>query len=176
MFCSSCAKELPADAAACPACGAEVAGKAKSGMPTCAIVGIVVAASGLFLVIIIGIIGAIAVPNLLNAIDRGKMKRTLADGDAIVSVLETHLARTGSYPTAESMAELVEVTVEDTVGTLPTRDGWGHEFAIDSGPEGFELVSYGKNGVADEPSVSEGSWDADLVWYGESAGAAGPER
>ena len=33
----------------------------------------------LIVVAIIGIIAAIAIPNLLNAIDRGKQKRTMAD-------------------------------------------------------------------------------------------------
>jgi general secretion pathway protein G len=40
----------------------------------------------LIVVAIIGIIAAIAIPNLLNAIDRGKQKRSMAD------------IRTGAWP------------------------------------------------------------------------------
>ena len=42
----------------------------------------------LIVVAIIGIIAAIAIPNLLNAIQRGKQKRTMADMRSIATSIE----------------------------------------------------------------------------------------
>jgi prepilin-type N-terminal cleavage/methylation domain-containing protein len=44
----------------------------------------------LIVVAIIGIIAAIAIPNLLNAIDRGKQKRTMADMRTIGAAVESY--------------------------------------------------------------------------------------
>ena len=44
----------------------------------------------LIVVAIIGIIAAIAIPNLLNAIDRGKQKRTMADMRSIGTSVESY--------------------------------------------------------------------------------------
>ena len=44
----------------------------------------------LIVVAIIGIIAAIAIPNLLNAIDRGKQKRTMADLRSIGTAVEEY--------------------------------------------------------------------------------------
>ena len=44
----------------------------------------------LIVVAIIGIIAAIAIPNLLNAIDRGKQKRTMADMRSIGTACEEY--------------------------------------------------------------------------------------
>ncbi len=44
----------------------------------------------LIVVAIIGIIAAIAIPNLLNAIDRGKQKRTMADMRSVGTAIESY--------------------------------------------------------------------------------------
>ena len=44
----------------------------------------------LIVVAIIGIIAAIAIPNLLNAIDRGKQKRTMADLRSVGTAIESY--------------------------------------------------------------------------------------
>ena len=44
----------------------------------------------LIVVAIIGIIAAIAIPNLLNAIDRGKQKRTMADLRTLGTAIESY--------------------------------------------------------------------------------------
>ena len=62
---------------------------------------------------IIGIIAAIAIPNLLNAIDRGKQKRTMADIRSLGTAVETYSIDNNDYPTAATMAAL-EVVLEPT--------------------------------------------------------------
>ena len=52
----------------------------------------------LIVVAIIGIIAAIAIPNLLNAIDRGKQKRTMADIRSIGTAVEAYAVDVNFYP------------------------------------------------------------------------------
>src|SRR5712692_19253 len=58
----------------------------------------------LIVVAIIGIIVAIAIPNLLNAIQRAKQKRTMADLRAIGTAAETYAVDFNRYPTAAGYA------------------------------------------------------------------------
>ncbi|MBZ5641051.1 MAG: prepilin-type N-terminal cleavage/methylation domain-containing protein, partial [Acidobacteriia bacterium] len=51
----------------------------------------------LIVVAIIGIIAAIAIPNLLNAIDRGKQKRTMADIRSIGTAVESYAIDNNYY-------------------------------------------------------------------------------
>ena len=52
----------------------------------------------LIVVAIIGIIAAIAIPNLLNAIQRGKQKRTMADMRAVGTAVEAYAVDNNLYP------------------------------------------------------------------------------
>ena len=52
----------------------------------------------LIVVAIIGIITAIAIPNLLNAIDKGKQKRTMADIRSVGTACESYQVDQSHYP------------------------------------------------------------------------------
>src|SRR5882762_1185179 len=52
----------------------------------------------LIVVAIIGIIAAIAIPNLLNAIDRGKQKRSMADIRSLGTATESYAVDNNFYP------------------------------------------------------------------------------
>ena len=60
----------------------------------------------LIVVAIIGIIAAIAIPNLLNAIDRGKQKRTMADLRSMGTAIEEYSIDNNFYPVATTVALL----------------------------------------------------------------------
>ncbi len=53
----------------------------------------------LIVVAIIGIIAAIAIPNLLNAINRGRQKRSMADMRTIGTSIEAYAVDMAFYPT-----------------------------------------------------------------------------
>ena len=57
----------------------------------------------LIVVAIIGIIAAIAVPNLIKAVDRSKQKRTMADIRALGNAVEQYAIDINYYPLASSM-------------------------------------------------------------------------
>ena len=100
----------------------------------------------LIVVAIIGIIAAIAIPNLLNAINRGKQKRTMADMRAIATAIESYSVDNTAYPVASSVATLT-VSIEPIyITTLPAADGWGRAYSIDSTPVQYTVWSGGSDG------------------------------
>jgi general secretion pathway protein G len=103
----------------------------------------------LIVVAIIGIIAAIAIPNLLNAIDRGKQKRTMADIRSIGTAIESYAVDTNRYPTSASISALASVLQPGYIRTLPTTDGWKNTLVYTpSAGTGYTLGSGGKDGGA----------------------------
>ena len=78
----------------------------------------------LIVVAIIGIIAAIAIPNLLNAIDRGKQKRTMADIRSIGTAVEAYSVDNNIYPTAANSTALATVIEPIYIKKMPATDGW----------------------------------------------------
>jgi len=101
----------------------------------------------LIVVAIIGIIAAIAIPNLLNAIDRGKQKRTMADMRSIGTAVESYAVDNNVYPTAATAAILGPLVQPIYIKTMPASDGWSTPFAVDSTPTQYTVSSYGKDGA-----------------------------
>jgi len=102
----------------------------------------------LIVVAIIGIIAAIAIPNLLNAIDRGKQKRTMADLRSLGTAIESYSIDNNVYPVAATMAAL-ETSIEPIyIRTAPDTDGWGRTFIVTSTNVLYTIGSGGKDGGA----------------------------
>ena len=91
----------------------------------------------LIVIAIIGILAAIAIPNLLNAVQRGKQKRTMSDMRALSTAIEAYAVDNSTYPAA-ACATGVYTTVSVTLATnsftnlsptyianVPKIDGWG---------------------------------------------------
>ena len=100
----------------------------------------------LIVVAIIGMIAAIAIPNLLNAVNRGKQKRTMADMRAIATAIESYAVDNSAYPDASSFATLATLIEPSYITTLPAADGWGRSFTIDSAPVQYTVWSGGSDG------------------------------
>jgi len=80
----------------------------------------------LIVVAIIGIIAAIAIPNLLNAINRGRQKRTMADMRSIATAVESYEVDFNFYPkVASGVLKGITTFIQPTyIKRLPTNDGW----------------------------------------------------
>jgi type II secretion system protein G len=111
----------------------------------------------LIVVAIIGIIAAIAIPNLLNAIDRGKQKRTMADLRSMGTAIEEYSIDNNFYPTATDLAALSDQVTPSYIRALPSNDGWGGGFEIDSTPQMYTLASCGKGQTAACTSACTGA-------------------
>ena len=100
----------------------------------------------LIVVAIIGIIAAIAIPNLLNAIDRGKQKRTMADMRSIGTAVESYAVDNNVYPVASDAATLVGFVQPIYIKTMPTADGWNGTYQVAAIATQYTIHSFGKDG------------------------------
>jgi len=123
----------------------------------------------LIVVAILGIVSAIAIPNLMNAIDQSKQKRTMADIRALGEAIESYSVDATIYPTAGNLDSLEGVLKPSYIRVWPAADGWQNVlvYAPDTNPgQGYTLRSNGKDGIA-EGSPSGGatkSFDCDIVF------------
>ena len=122
----------------------------------------------LIVVAIIGIIVAIAIPNLLNAIQRAKQKRTMGDMRSAGTAAEAYAVDFNHYPAAAGYSLPTGLTLGGatfgdaaTAGTfnqqvtptyirvLPLSDGWQSFFtySIDANKQNYGIVSCGKDGA-----------------------------
>jgi prepilin-type N-terminal cleavage/methylation domain-containing protein len=114
----------------------------------------------LIVVAIIGIIAAIAVPQLMNAMDRGRQRRSMADMRNIATANGTIRVDTGAY--AANLAALVPNYMQVT----PTNDGWGTGFVYTTGADTYTITSLGSDGAvgpaAPAPWVND-PYDPDIA-------------
>lgn len=120
----------------------------------------------LIVVAIIGIIVAIAIPNLLNAIQRAKQKRSMADMRSLGTAAEAYAVDTNQYPAAAGYAlpssitwppgATLVATVQDAlqptyIRTLPLKDGWNSwfQYATGTNNQDYVIASGGKNGATE---------------------------
>jgi len=114
----------------------------------------------LIVVAIIGIIAAIAVPQLMNAMDRGRQRRSMADMRNIATAGGTMRVDTGSYPA--NLAALVPTYMQVT----PANDGWGTAYLYVVGADTYTITSLGSDAaagpVAPVPWIND-PYDPDIV-------------
>ena len=136
----------------------------------------------LIVVAIIGILAAIAIPNLLTAMQRSKQKRTMADMRTIATAWEARATDVNRYnaagvtfPTSGASIANLETFLSPTyVKTFPERDGWGTNWGLGTdqswgataAAQVYAIISYGKDATA-ESSWSGGAttnFNCDIVY------------
>ncbi len=121
----------------------------------------------LIVVTILSAIATIAIPNLLNAIDRGRQSSTLTDMRTIGAALERYAVDHLAYPAASDTLALRPELEPDYVKQLPARDGWGHPFVFEVDAQGatYTLRSPGKDGALETGELASLTHDfeADIV-------------
>lgn len=143
----------------------------------------------LIVVAIIGLIATILIPNLLDALQKAKQKRTVADmkliGTSWFSWLTDNAgaAAAGSAATftwssfnSKSYTDLVADLTPRYASEVPRQDGWGRdfEFGVSSDMESLQPIGM-RSSAADGsyegttyqvgPFVST-DYDQDIVWVG----------
>lgn len=148
----------------------------------------------LIVVAIIGLLAAIAIPNLLNAIQRAKQKRTMTDMRTIATAWEARAIDLNRYNAAGSISALAMCTEEVThaeltssvvptyIKFIPARDGWNNPFRFraesamgDSSPASeYVIWSAGRNGdpsgssgfdaTASDPGGVTSNFNADIIY------------
>ncbi len=142
----------------------------------------------LIVVAIIGILAAIAIPNLLTAMQRAKQKRTMADMRAIATAWEARATDMNTYGAAGvatysfpaspgvTFSSLLGLVTPTYIKSLPANDGWGrpYGFGMDK-PQGitnaaqtYGMRSTGKDGAYQGTTytvgTATGNFDCDIVY------------
>lgn len=107
----------------------------------------------LIVITIIGIIAAIAIPNLLNAIQRAKQKATLGDLKSIGNSIEIYLTSMTIVPNCD-IDQLPDVMEPFWIKKMPREDAWGNRWFYSHGASSFagalySIASGGKDGNVD---------------------------
>jgi general secretion pathway protein G len=105
----------------------------------------------LIVVAIVGIISAVALPNLLNALDKSKQKRTMSDARTIGVAVEAYATDTAGYPqNAGSWASLKTYIDPYFIKSPPDADGWSNTWdaATTATGSNYTIASFGKDGIA----------------------------
>lgn len=111
--------------------------------------GIAIVVGLLIGVAMLGIVAAIAIPNLLTAMQRSKQKRTLADLTTISNSVIAYADEHRQLPTAESPAQLLRTLKVQ----IPPTDAWEREWRYGNDGENFWLVSAGKDGLFESDDI-----------------------
>lgn len=159
VTCDHCGAEKVEGKPFCPACGRLSSGmksqvEVRKGCGPAAVVLVVVGAGLIAGLFVVGIIAAIAIPNFLNAVDRAKQKRTLADIKTWSKAIEAYKIDTGMYPTGASLQDL-SPHLGSIAAALSSKDGWNrdvhygcwNEDPKTNGCDHYWMASPGKDGV-----------------------------
>ena len=140
----------------------------------------------LVVVAIIGIIAAIAIPNLLYAVQRAKQRRTMLDMKNFAVAWEARNTEVSRYNAAAAgvsyegadqkvdIADVVGALTPTYIRTVPRTDAWGHLFAcyLDQpwgnakAAQQYVIISGGHDGRIDTEG-EEGpitNFDCDIVY------------
>ncbi|PUA28038.1 MAG: type II secretion system protein GspG [Cellvibrio sp. 79] len=126
-------------------------------------------------VIIIGLLAGIVVPNVMDNLDKANVKKARADFSSLQTALKLYRIDNFNFPTTEQGLEAL--VTKPSIAPVPrnykesgyidnlTKDPWGNEYQYMSPGEGheFDIYSLGADGV----SGGEGQ-NADIsVWDSE---------
>jgi prepilin-type N-terminal cleavage/methylation domain-containing protein len=145
----------------------------------------------LIVIAIIGLIAAMLIPNMLDAFQKAKQKRTLADmrivgtamfswltdqvGAAAAGASSTTSITIADYGSVHSDVVLSTVLVPEYLQQVPKLDGWKRpyefymQFANPSAQQVMAIRSPGRDGVDDSATYTITSfdptdYDRDIVW------------
>ena len=145
----------------------------------------------LIVIAIIGILAAIAIPNLLAAVQRGKQKRTMADMRTLATAVEAYAVDNNQYPAGTCAAGLFTDAPVATdaasftaltptyIAAPPKIDGWGKALYFKSRAttrDAYNIASGGRNGNAPtSPTCGTTTDFNDDIWYSNGTFIQWPE-
>jgi prepilin-type N-terminal cleavage/methylation domain-containing protein len=106
----------------------------------------------LIVVAIIGIIAAIAIPNLLVALQKGRQKSTIGDLKSTGTAIESYSTDWAFAPKA-SFADLLSASYFSPfyIRVLPQQDSWGTIFEYTYEDDLYTIRSWGRDKIQTAP-------------------------
>ena len=119
----------------------------------------------MIVVLIIGMLASLAVPKIMDNLERAKVETTKANLETLKSAVNQYNIDNQEYPSA--LQELLAKHSKNGRGYLDQRalpkDGWNQDFIYTVGGDmGFDIISYG----ADKQQGGEG-FDEDISCFGK---------
>jgi type II secretion system protein G len=132
----------------------------------------------LIVVAIIGILAAIAIPNLLTAMQRSRQKRTMADMRSIATAWEARATDLNQYNAAgiswpapnQDISANLKGSLEPTyIKKVPTYDGWNNQFKVGINTSSYSILSGGADKTYQQTTNSgtvatTGDFDCDIIF------------
>jgi type II secretory pathway pseudopilin PulG len=102
---------------------------------------------------VIGLIAAIAIPNLVNAIQRGRQARTIGDLRGLANAIAMYQQDYAKFPVTSGWVDLsqIDAVLLAYMGGYNELDGWNRPFLYASDGDNYTMASYGLNGAFDQP-------------------------
>jgi type II secretion system protein G len=141
----------------------------------------------LIVVAIIGILAAIAIPNMMTALQKSRAKRTMADMRTIATAWEARATDLNQYNAAgmnrtgdgelpvdqpseigEDIDTSVRAWLEPTyTKRVPVADGWGNGFRVLYAEREYAILSLGADGTIDLTRENGPStdFDRDIIFH-----------
>jgi len=138
----------------------------------------------LIVIAIIGILAAIAIPNLLNALQRGKQKRTMSDMRNLAIAIESYNVDNNQYPTATTCPTFPSAAAVASgsftllkptyIAQPPFQDGWQKPllYGVAGDGQSYTVESTGRDGAAGPSAPTSGGsncgtttdFNADIIY------------
>lgn len=97
------------------------------------------------------LVAAIAVPNFITSMQRGKEKTTMADMETISKAIDAYIAEHKAAPEGNTLADIMNKLQPKYIEKLPLKDAWGNDFLYSRGTGAkkaeYAVASSGKDGV-----------------------------
>jgi len=113
-------------------------------------------------IVIIGVLAAIAVPSMSKQVDKAKAKRAMVEIKAMKTAIDVYKAEKGSYPTTAQVKDALEdygINWSDSF-----KDPWERPYVystdVNTAPSAYKIVSYGPDGgitAGDDNIVATGN-------------------
>lgn len=141
----------------------------------------------LIVIAIIGLLAAMIIPNMIDAMQKAKQKRTMAEerlaGTAFMAWLTDNCGSAAAGANAIFSLERYTLVTQNDIAAafvpqyiqrIPDRDGWGNSFEYrfnecEDGEHFVAIRSSGADGIPDGSLYSSGGYpsiqfDRDIVW------------
>jgi type II secretory pathway pseudopilin PulG len=198
--CPRCGALVGSGSSFCPSCGQPLGGGAPAagrgpglqGVPGAPpksskgpLIAILLAVGCFFVLAVGGIIAAIFIPNFVDALNKAKVKRTMADLRSMSVAIASYATETGVYPAGQSIDDLAGVLEPQYLQLVPRLDGWKRPFHYQclepdwsassgqrvEGCASYVLASAGRDGLLEATDLGTyepkqfplGEYDQDLV-------------
>lgn len=125
----------------------------------------------MIVVLVIGILAAMAIPNMLDATNRAKQRATIAELRNWALGISAYMAERGVVPPAITVVGISVSVIHDdlvpyAVSALKDQDAWKHDFKVfSSDPISYTVTSFGRDGLLGPcltPATAR-NWDDDMA-------------